>query len=111
MRNNLLQPNPEAPLQVYAVWVDQLGATRSDIDPTLFGDERVTNFWDGDGVVGDALRDEIAFPGPEPWDLYVLYGPDARWDERPPDHVGTGWTVIGESERLEREVDRVLRDV
>lgn len=104
MRNNILEADPDAPIQVYAVWTSQLGATRADVDAGFFGDPRVTTYWDEDGVVGEAIRDAIAFSGPVVWDVYALFGPDARWDERPSRLVAAGWPVIADSERLGREI-------
>lgn len=100
----MLQPNPATPLQVYAVWVDQLGATRADIDAAFFADERVTAFWDPEGLAGEAFREAAGFPGPVFWDSYVVFAPDARWEDGPPPLVGAGWTVIGASDQLKRDL-------
>jgi hypothetical protein len=105
----VLEPNSDAPLQVYAVWVDQFGGTRADIDPAFFADARVTTFWDPDGLVGETFREEVRFPGPVFWDAYVVFGPEARWEVGPPrgSFVGAGWTVIGASDQLRRDLERV----
>jgi hypothetical protein len=89
---------------VYAIWVSQLGAARTDIDPDFFGDARVTTYWDADGVAGEALRDAIGYPGPVVWDVYALFGPGSQWNERPGGLVDSGWPVIADSERLKREL-------
>lgn len=108
MRNNILETNPDAPIQVYAVWTSQLGATRADIDPNFFGDERVRTYWDPDGVTGEAVRDVIGFSGPVVWDVYALFGPDGRWDEHPSGFVGAGWPVIGDTDSLKHGIDELV---
>jgi hypothetical protein len=108
VRKNILEKYPDAPLSVYAVWVTQLGATRGDVDPDLFGDERVTSYWDPDGLVGQAVGPDVQTFGPAVWDVYALYGPDARWDERPTGLTDWGAPVIAESDRLGQRVGALL---
>jgi hypothetical protein len=97
VRKNILERYPDAPLRVYTVWVPQLGATRGDIDPELFGDDRVTTYWDPDELVTQALELYA-------WDVYALYDRDARWEGGPPELVGSGYPVIGASDQLKREL-------
>jgi hypothetical protein len=68
----------------------------------------VTTYWDEVGVVGEAIRDTIAFSGPVVWDVYALFGPDGRWDERPSGLAGAGWPVIGDSDSLQRRIDELV---
>lgn len=110
MRSNILEQRRDPSLRVYAVWVDRLGATKEDIDESVLADERVMHFWDGEAHVGSALAGAVDYPGPELWDAYVLFRPEARWEagRAPEGLAGSGWTVIGESERLAAEVDALL---
>jgi hypothetical protein len=94
VRKNILEPNPDTPLQVYAVWVSQLGAERADIEADFFADSRVTTYWDPDGVVADALAEDLE---PYTWDVYALYDGDGRL-------VGSGAPVIGASDQLKGEL-------
>ena len=96
VRKNILEQNPDAELGVHVVWVPQLGATRGDVDPGLFGDPRVTTYWDPNGLVGEA-----AFRDSGAWDVYALYGPDAEWGDPPRD---SGAPVISDSDRLAESV-------
>jgi hypothetical protein len=105
VRKNILEKYPDAPLSVYAVWVTQLGATRGDIEPDLFGDERVTSYWDPDGLVGEAIADDVEAYGSVVWDVYALYGTDARWDARPTGLTDWGAPVIADSDRLGQRVE------
>lgn len=43
-------------------------------------DQRALHFWDPDGHTLRAFRSAL---GPA-WDVYLLYGPDARWDGADP---------------------------
>ena len=72
-------------LREYVVWVPILGSTSSDVPAAtrLVDDPRARHFWDRDGAVAIplGLRLDLRIPA---WDVYLLYGPDARWDERQP---------------------------
>lgn len=83
-------------------------------------DERIMHLWDGEREIQArfARRLGIAEPG---WDLYLLYGREARWDgELPPmpsfwmhqlsPEVGAdpNLYLCREPERLGRELDRSL---
>lgn len=48
-----------------------------------FADQRVTYFWDGDRLTGQAWQRALGLSGLA-WDIYFLYGGQARWDTEPP---------------------------
>jgi hypothetical protein len=108
VRKNILEKYPDAPLSVYAVWVTQLGAGRGDVDAELFGDERVRSYWDPDGLVGEAIADDVESYGSVVWDVYALYGADARWEGRPTGLRDWGAPVIADSDRLGQRVEALL---
>jgi len=97
VRKNILEQNPDAELGVHVVWVPQLGATRGDVDPELFGDPRVTTYWDSTGAVAEAVLGD-----PNGWDAYALYDGDAPWGGKA---VGTGRPVIAEADQLRAELE------
>ncbi|MEX2645794.1 MAG: hypothetical protein WD249_05985 [Gaiellaceae bacterium] len=102
MRKNILEQNPDAELAVHVVWVPQIGATRGDIDADLFGDDRVTVYWDPAGVVGQtAVGDANAY------DVYVLY--DGEADLGSEDVVASGRPVIADADHFKAEVERLLK--
>ena len=114
MRENILNESPEAKIAVYAVWLPMLaGEERGDWDGGPLLEERVHHFWDGERVLGRALADhetgDLGRPGGIVWDAYLLFGPDARWAEQPPEPVAAGSTIIGETDELEREAAALLR--
>lgn len=97
VRKNILEQNPDAELAVHVVWVPQLGATRGDVDPDLFGDPRVTSYWDPNGAVAEAVLGD-----PNGWDAYALYDGDAAWGGAA---VGMGRPVIAEADKLRAELE------
>jgi hypothetical protein len=69
--------------------VPQLGAQEEDVPvATRFvPDARATHYWDGTGGTMRSYRATLALPE-DAWDVYMVYGPDARWDsELPPKPV------------------------
>jgi len=97
VRKNILEQNPNAELAVHVVWVPQLGATRDDVDPGLFGDPRVTTYWDPTGAVAETVLGD-----PNGWDAYALYDGDSAWGGAT---VGTGRPVIAEADKLRSELE------
>lgn len=68
-------------LRAYAVWVPMLGAREKDVaDATAtVGDARARHFWDGDGYLINAFMPVLGLKE-RAWDIYMVYGPAARWD-------------------------------
>jgi hypothetical protein len=63
-----------------------LGAQEKDVPVAtrLVPDVRATQYWDGTGVTMRDYRAALGLPE-DAWDVYLVYGPDARWDgELPP---------------------------
>ncbi len=73
-------------LRAYIVWLPMLD---SDIRAAAeersgeFSDERLTYFWDGERLAGKLWQRVLDFPGIA-WDVYFLYGPEAKWENDPP---------------------------
>jgi len=73
-------------LRTYAVWVPKRGGEEQDVRGATkyLSDRRVRHFWDGDGLLMKSYDRALSL-GEDAWDIYFLYGPDARWDgELPP---------------------------
>ena len=96
VRKNILEQNPDADFSVHVVWVTNLGATRADVDTDLFGDDRVTSYWDPQGLVGEVVTGDS-----NAWDFYALYDAEVEWGGDP---VGTGVPVIAEADKLKSEL-------
>lgn len=66
----------------------------------LLVDDRARHYWDGERKLGLAVARMLGRgSGGAAWDIFLLYGPDARWSDVP-DAVGS--PVIAESGTLER---------
>ena len=71
-------------------------------------DARVTHFWDGDLEVGQWFAKQVDGYEGVAWDVYYLYGPDAKWETIPSPLTGSGVTIYGEREALNMQVKTLL---
>jgi hypothetical protein len=80
------------------------GDKSAEIDGAGMVDPRVTHLWDGGKVIGQPFLERfgVDFGGLD-YDFLLLFGPDAVWGQAP-----AGATVIGERERLARELTPLL---
>lgn len=82
-------------LRAYVVWTkildeDDLAAARAAA--ASLDDPRVVQLWDGGAELARDLGAALRIPRREPedgagglaWDVYLLYGPGARWADAPP---------------------------
>ncbi len=93
------------------VWVQRWATdVRSEIDGAGMIDQRVTHLWDAGKVIGTPLLERfgVDFGGLD-YDFFLLFGRDATWDASAPRPVSSGATVIGDSERLARDIAPLLR--
>lgn len=102
MQENILDPNPEADLVVYAIWFNMLVMDhRSRWDDGLLTDDRVIHFWDEPREVGRWYAEQGIYPfGTVAWDIFFLYGPEAGWDEVPAPLLSSGFTIIAQRSKL-----------
>jgi hypothetical protein len=73
-------------LKTFVVWVPMSRGMERDVPKATVevSDARALHFWDGDGQLVKGYRDVLKMNEPA-WDIYLLYGADARWtDDRPP---------------------------
>jgi hypothetical protein len=71
----------------YAVWVPMRGGAEKDVAEATatLPDVRVLHFWDDHGFTLRTFALVLGLPaGREAWDVYLIYGPTARWDETNP---------------------------
>ena len=80
-----MEKDPSPKVAVYLVWSPQRGAHERNVAEaaTLMPDARVRHYWDGDEVVGTAFRHAVGMREPA-WDVWMLFGPDATWEAKPP---------------------------
>ena len=108
-----MEKHPEADLRVYAIWVDvPLDGDLQGFESNPLNDHRVINVPDPRFEVAkwfpeqDGYRDLV--DGGLAWDVYFLYGPDARWDAVPGPLVSSGWTISGARDRLHEAITPLL---
>jgi hypothetical protein len=68
------------------VWVPKRGGKEKDVPVAtrLVPDARATHYWDGSGVTMRTFQSVLGIPE-DAWDVYLVYGPGARWEgELPP---------------------------
>jgi hypothetical protein len=46
-------------------------------------DERAKHYWDGSGLLVSGYQQVLSLPVPA-WDMYMVFGPEARWDDGAP---------------------------
>ena len=102
MQREILEADPDADLAVYAVWVPFLGGTRdaASLSQRVLPDPRVIHFWDESALTSDWFAEHVERSSAPAWDVYYLYGPDARWSEVPGPLVSSGATIIGQGRTL-----------
>ena len=82
----MMQEIADPRLRVYAVWVPMLSGQEKDVPVAtrLMPDGRTTHYWDEGGTLVRAYTQALSL-AEDAWDIYFLYGPDARWEaEAPP---------------------------
>ncbi len=107
---------PEAALSVYAISFHMLPsdhlAKRLVWPDDLMGDPRVTHYWDEKRLVGRWYEKEVTRRSARgqrvEWDAYFLYGPEAFWDQEPPEHVSWGRQIIRSLEKLRRHLEELI---
>ena len=85
VNSDVLAKAPAADLPTYVVWVPMLGGQEKDVagaTPTV-PDPRALHYWDGAGYLVDAYVPVLGL-NERAWDVYMIYGPDARWDGATP---------------------------
>lgn len=76
----LLAANADPRLRAYVVWVPKLAGHERDVPiATRFvPDSRATHYWDESAGLVHGY-DAVLSLGEDAWDVYMVYGPDARW--------------------------------
>ena len=110
MRDHLLEQLPSDKLRVYAVWLPMLWTDAREMwNGNTLPDSRVMHFWDGERQVGEWFAEQVEGYRGVSWDVYYLYGPDAKWEAIPSPLVASGGTIYGERETLETQINMVLQ--
>jgi hypothetical protein len=77
----------------------------------LFQDGRITQYWDGERVLGRLVSRGLSLSSPIAWDIYLLYSPGASWkDEKMP--TPDYWMhQLNERSDLILDPDRLIAEV
>jgi hypothetical protein len=89
MQNNVLSKTSDLDVRVYMVWVPKSRGLERDVPSATiqFPELRARHYWDQPSVLVQGYRDTLKLTE-DAWDVFLLYGPDARWDgARPPEPV------------------------
>ena len=71
----------------------------------LLVDQRASHYWDAETRLGRYVARLLGSEGTPAWDIFLVYGPDAEWGDRP---AATGSPVISESGELSRALTPYL---
>jgi len=109
VQDRLLAEYPSKELRVYAIWLPMLWAdARDKWNGNTMSDARVTHFWDGNLQVGQWFAGQVDGYEGIAWDVYYLYGPEAKWETVPPPLIASGGTIYGERDALNIQVSTLL---
>jgi hypothetical protein len=113
VQREILETDPAADLRVYAVWVPFMGGTSeaADVSRRVLPDPRVLQFWDGSSLTSTWFARNVEHSSAPAWDVYYLYGPQARWTDTPGPLVSSGGTIIGASSALKDAITPLLARV
>jgi hypothetical protein len=102
VQHQVLDANPAANLQVYAVWFNMLyGDSRDGWDGNGLTDQRVLHFWDEQKLVGNWFSTNVTHARGTTWDFYALYGPDAGGLAAP---ASMGGAIIARRDQLQSAI-------
>lgn len=80
------------------------GDARSEWDPELLSDRRVSYFWDEERISGFWFSEHVSGQKPLAWDAYFLYDAGGTWDDVPGPLISEGYTIIDMAERLKSDL-------
>lgn len=109
----ILARNPSADLQVYAIWYNNYpGDDRSKWNEGYIPDPRVMHLWDEGKLVGRWIveRNIVDYPRDILWNVYLLFGPEARWDDIPSPLISWGTPVYHRRHQLKNAILPLLEE-
>ena len=85
------------------------GDRHSAWDADVMPDTRVAHFWDASRIAGPWFARNIERADGFMWDTYLLYGPDATWNQAPGPLLSSGGTIIDTSAELRDKLTPLLK--
>src|SRR5437667_3830865 len=83
---SVLKNIPDDRLRAHIVWLPMFPGDnkgRAQTRTEEFNDSRVSYYWDGDKLTGAEWQKALGIDKVA-WDVYLLYGPNTRWDGATP---------------------------
>jgi hypothetical protein len=78
-----------------------------EIDRTILDDDRVRQYWDGEGITGTYFAEAdlggLGYSG-FVYDVYYVFGGNAAWQDEPAPLAGAGVPVISSVDRMLEEI-------
>ena len=109
----ILNKHPGVNLKVYSIWFNMYpGDDRSKWNNTLLSDSRVTQCWDENKIVGRWMVDQkvVDYPRQILWDAYLLFGPEAEWQDIPSQLISWGMPVYHRRHKLRNDLIPLLEE-
>ncbi len=101
------EEHPDLDVSVYVVWLPMFPTPMEWWALPRMAEEfsgwGIPQYWDDERHVSKAVKERLV---PEieqevPWDLFILFGPEASWADAEQHVLGWGEPVIDEAEKLE----------
>ena len=105
-----MDENPEANIQVYAVWFNMLpNEARQRVVLNLIPDHKTTQLSDEQRLAGRFFAENEGFNfGQITYDVYYLYGTGAEWNLNPAPLVSSEYTILGKKTQLRDDINGLL---
>lgn len=123
VQETVLEGHTDPDLRVYAIWFSMYpGDVRERWPAADLPDPRVIHYWDEHKVAGTWYAGRVGeiheqraegsrgHEGPVLWDAYLVYGPEARWEDAPDGLRRWGRTILGTRESLREALDSLRRE-
>jgi hypothetical protein len=114
VQKEILEKNPNAKVQVYAIWFSMIPTDARAMwrwGGGTLTDSRVTHLWDAQKLVGRWFAENVSpddADGGVVWDAYYLYPPGVEWTSNPPATISNGATVRSKFDELNQKVQPLL---
>src|SRR5687767_12203008 len=81
MNREVLTKHEDPSLRIYTVWVPKSRGLERDVPgaTTEVKDPRGAHYWDAPSVLVRGYRETLKLTE-DAWDVYLLYGPEAKWE-------------------------------
>ena len=126
IETNLLEPDPDLQIRVYAVWLPTVSEDLLPVgknpkwDSQILEDPRVIHLWDPERVASSWFAENVKYQGPQRsvlsrtvdgliwgkaiWDTYFLFGPQAEWDQEPSNLLSSGYPILEHREEIRQSL-------